>query len=395
MTMEPITAFPTTRPDRVIAIGPDSHADATRTLTVTATYALSEDGRKASLLAGGDGRAVQHLAVEVPMHRLHLITVDPDGIARLKLRPSFHVDHAQRVVRTDAPPTYDAPPDIETLFRDAARNHQLERTYRTDRRDAQTARRDAEVERRGTLAEAFLADPTQRAMVHPAPTPTRCDLATPLGRVRFDATDVDMPGRDVPREAHRRFRADLSARHAQHCETRAAELLVHEEKRRLVAAWIAAYGTSDQQARQAAGVLPIPEAIEAMTDHAFAGLRDRPVYARDGARQLQTRLRQDPTHADVVITPGDVVVTSRHASTATAAQWSLVEDLRRACPTAAVVLRAHRIAWKPQPSAPTVTVFGVLVTLKRGPFTLRREFAAPGGQFAERALPVGENAPAE
>ena len=32
--------------------------EAPRTLAVTATYVLSEEGRKASLLAGGDGRAV-------------------------------------------------------------------------------------------------------------------------------------------------------------------------------------------------------------------------------------------------------------------------------------------------------------------------------------------------
>ena len=31
-------------------------ADAARTLSATASYLLSEDGRKASLLSGGDGR---------------------------------------------------------------------------------------------------------------------------------------------------------------------------------------------------------------------------------------------------------------------------------------------------------------------------------------------------
>ena len=47
-----------------------------RTLSVTATYLLSEDGRKASLLAGGDGHAVQQLALQVPANRLHLVCVD-------------------------------------------------------------------------------------------------------------------------------------------------------------------------------------------------------------------------------------------------------------------------------------------------------------------------------
>src|SRR5262245_58866685 len=102
--------------------------DANRTLTVTGTYLLSEDGQKASLLMGGDGRAVQQLSVNVPTNRLHLVSVDADGVARLKLRPRYETDgEQQRLVRIDAPPTYDSPPDIEALFREAARNHQLER----------------------------------------------------------------------------------------------------------------------------------------------------------------------------------------------------------------------------------------------------------------------------
>jgi hypothetical protein len=35
------------------------------------------------------------------------------------------------------------------------------------------------------------------------------------------------------------------------------------------------------------------------------------------------------------------------------------------------------LAWTKDPKAPTLTLFGVLVTRKVGPFTLRREFLAP------------------
>jgi hypothetical protein len=42
-------------------------------LAVTATYLLSEEGRKASLLEGGNGRATQEIIVEVPANRLHLV----------------------------------------------------------------------------------------------------------------------------------------------------------------------------------------------------------------------------------------------------------------------------------------------------------------------------------
>ena len=65
---------------------------ATKMLTVNATYLLSEEGRKASLLDGGDGKAVQQLSLQVPGNRLHLVSVDAHGVARLKLRPRYQLD---------------------------------------------------------------------------------------------------------------------------------------------------------------------------------------------------------------------------------------------------------------------------------------------------------------
>ena len=100
------------------------------------------------------------------------------------------------------------------------------------------------------------------------------------------------------------------------------------------------------------------------------------------ARRLQSHLRQFPKHADIVITRWDVQVTSAHASTASASQWALVQELRQTFPAAIVTLRTHRLAWTYDRAAPTLTVYGVLVTQKCGPLTLRREFAAPGDEFA-------------
>ena len=114
-----------------------------RTLAVTATYVLTEDGRKALLLAGGDGRAVQEMVVEVPSNRLHLVSVDANGVARLKLRPRYQIAEDQSVARSDSPPEYDSPPSLEDLFREAARNHQLESTYHVERRTNRSKRRDA------------------------------------------------------------------------------------------------------------------------------------------------------------------------------------------------------------------------------------------------------------
>ena len=57
--LQPVTHRPTTNePLRVVPIA--------QTLNVAAMYTLSETGRKTSVLAGGDGKAVQRLTLPVP-----------------------------------------------------------------------------------------------------------------------------------------------------------------------------------------------------------------------------------------------------------------------------------------------------------------------------------------
>ena len=365
------------RPAGPVSAIPTPGPEVPRTLSVTASYLLSEDGRKASLVAGGDGHAVQQIALQVPASRLHLISVDKQGVARLKLRPRFEMDGDRGIVRVDAAPLYDSPPTIDDLYRAAARNHELETAYYAERTAERTKRRDSGRELRETVAEAFLADKGQRAVEHPPPSPKRCYLVTEHGRLLFDvATDLGM-AKDVPPEAHRRFRADLRAKQERNRQDRAAQLELHQEKRRFVADWIAVNGTAEQQARQAAGVFPMDEAVAAITDHMFAGLADHPRYIRDGVQRLREHLAQFHEHAATAITPADVGVHSEHAKTATAAQWQLVREIHNRIPAATVVLREHRLTFKRDAQVPALIVFGILVTLKHGPFTLRREYQAP------------------
>ena len=375
--MDSVTAFVPRQTELLPAVGASPSADEAQTLAVTVTYLLSEEGRKASLLAGGDGRARQELAVQVPTNRLHLVTVDVDGVARLKLRPRYELDDEQRVRLIDEMPTYDTPPATEDLFRDAARNHQLERAYETQRRLARDRRRDADRERRTKVAQIFLADQTQRALLHPAPTPKCCYVATETGRVLFDVSTDIGPARDVPPEAHRRFRADLRTRRERNLQDRAAQLALHEEKKRVIAAWIAAHGTPDQQARQAAGVLPMDEAIEAMTDDVFRALADQPRYLQDGVAQLQNHVHEMPEYRDMTVTRQDLVVTSSNAKQATAAQWAAVKQIQGLMPAATVTLRMHRVAWRRDPQVALPPVFSILVTQRVEPFTFRREYAVP------------------
>jgi hypothetical protein len=351
-----------------------ANSEVARSLSVTASYVLTEVGRKASLLAGGDGHALQQITLQVPTNRLHLVSVDKQGVARLKLRPRYEMESERGVVRIDAAPIYDEPPTIDELYRAAAKNHELEATYFAARNAARSRKGEADRAFRETEAEAFLADKSQRAVTHPPPTPKRCHLESDKGRLLFDiATDLGR-AKDVPAEAHRRFRADLRERDQRNRQERATQLALHEDKKRHIAEWVAAYGTEEQKLRQADGMLPMVEAIEGITDQAFEAVAHLSLYMHDGASRLQAFLRELTGTSDIVIAPADVTVRSAHAVKATAAQWVIVQQLRSQLPDANVVLREHVLSSKRYNGAESMTIFGVLVTKKHGPFVLRREY---------------------
>lgn len=354
--------------------------DVARTLSVTASYVLSEAGRKASLLAGGDGRAAQQIALQVPANRLHLVSVDKQGVARLKLRPHFQRDGERGLVCIDAAPLYDAPPTIDELYRAAAKNHELESAYYAERVTRRSKRTEEERAHRERVAEAFLADKDQRAVAHPPPSPKRCYVITERGRLLFEVTTDHGLAKGIPPEAHQRFRADLRAKEERNRQNRIAQLAHHEEKKRFIAEWIAVNGTDEQKRRQAAGVLPMAEAIDGMTDQEFAVNGCLPLYTRDGAARLQQFLRESTGSADIVVSPSDVVVRSTHAVKATAAQWAIVQDLQWLVPDANVVLREHVLSSKRHQESASLTVFGVLVTKRHGPFVLRREYVVIDSQ---------------
>ena len=365
--MEPVA-------DALVQAEPDRE----RALRVTVTYLLSEQGRKASLLAGGDGRAVQQITVTVPAGRLHLVSVDPKGVARLKLRPSFELDAQQRVIIKDAPPTYHAPPTPDDLFREAARNHQLERAYHLERSAEKAKHREVDVDLRTEVAKGFLNDRTQRAVERPTPAPTHCFLIAEGGRrLRFDVSLDEGSARDVPAEAYRRFMADMRVRRERGRQQRCIDATQYDDKRQFIAAWIGTHGTADQRARHAAGVLSIEEPAQAIADEAFAVLNGQSRYVGIDDARLQAHLRLCPGCAEAVVTSADLTITVTEARSVTAAQWERMQELKALVPDAEVVLRAHKIGWKPHPEAPTLTAFGVRVTRKVGPFILKREYAAP------------------
>lgn len=60
----------------------------------------------------------------------------------------------------------------------------------------------------------------------------------------------------------------------------------------------------------------------------------------------------------------------------TAAQFALVQEVRCLMPDATVTLRSHKLTWKRNVQVALEPLFGVLVTQRVGPFTVRREYAA-------------------
>jgi len=351
-----------------------------RNLTAFATYHLSDAGRKAALLAGLDARAVQQLTIDIPINRLHLVRVDAQGVARLRLRPQYvRQGDPERIVRIDAPPVFDVPPTVDSLFALAATHHELHQLHDGQRATAEARRADAERELRLAAAVAFLQDPNARAIPHPRPTAVRCLLQTPRGRRLFDVRADGPVARDVPSEALRRFRADRQARLDRHRAMRDEQAATHLAKKAAIADWLATHGSADQRARHTAGMLAMHEAIEAIAAHSFAAADDLPPYAHDGAARLQQHLRSTASaYADVTVAPADLLVTTTLATSATREQWSLLEHLQSTLPEATVRLRTHRLSWRADAHAPALTVYSVVVTQRVSLFTLRREYAAPG-----------------
>ena len=117
------------------------------------------------------------------------------------------------------------------------------------------------------------------------------------------------------------------------------------------------------------------EAIEGITEQAFAVNCRLAPYTRDGADRLQ-QFRESTGTADIVVTPSDVVVRSVNAVKATAPQWAVVRNLQSLVLDATVVLREHVLSSTRHDST-SLTVFGVLVKKAHGPFVLRRESVVP------------------
>ena len=278
-------AMPTTRRIDSPLHAVPAPADAARALTVGAEYRLSETGRKASLLNGGDGRADQQVTLTLPATRLHLVRVSKDGVARLKLRPQLQIkrratdrqNQGEADLRPSANDRRVAPgrcsqPRIgKGVLRPARPQHRSLAARRISNWLEETARE-------------FLNDPARRAIVHPSPTSRRCQVITSRGTVHFDVKHDFGLARQVPLEAFRRYQNDLRIRNGQSAIQREHDQAVHSERQRLMREWVEAHGTLDQRERLAAGMLPDSEWINAVADSTFTPLATSPDLRRQWRR---------------------------------------------------------------------------------------------------------------
>jgi hypothetical protein len=284
-------------------------------------------------------------------------------------------DH--RVIKIKLAPVYDHPPTIDELFQDDARNHELERAYHAQRTTAQAAKRETLDEWRNQVALEFLGDPSRRAVVYPPPSKRRCQVMTDRGPVHFDAKRDMGVARQIPLEAFRRFDNDVRIRHGRGADQRSRNLAVHAQRQQMMHEWIAVHGTHDQRERLSAGVLPFEEFVDALTEVTFQPLSHLTPYQMDGVARMQAHLRQLPGHADVIVAPNDLSVVTRLLPTASAIQWSTVNEIRNVIPGAQVQLRERSLAWSRNADAPKLRLVSALVTTRVGPVLLRREFHIP------------------
>jgi hypothetical protein len=182
----------------------------------------------------------------------------------------------------------------------------------------------------------------------------------------------------VQPEALRRFEADVRIRHARGAERRAQTEAIHTAKQQVMRDWVHEHGSPDQRARLEAGVLPFEEFLEAFADETFRSLEHLERYSHDGPQRLQAHLRRLGSHPDAVVAPAELSVVTRLPSTATPAQWAVIQRIHSTLGTANVQLRERSLGWTRHPDAPKLKLTTALVTTIVDGISIRREYYVPG-----------------
>jgi hypothetical protein len=337
-------------------------------IAAVATIRLSLRGRRASLVAGGDGRRTQRRVINIPAADIELVRVNAKGRASLILTPRITATPTGLLRQSRELPEYDLLPSDEQLLADARGLAALRHAYETQRT---TTRNDA----KEVFAQEFLRDASLRALVHPPPTVLRCVCRTEHGLLIFRDTDTGTAA-SVPVEAHRRFRADLANRVRANREQRERELAAHKAKHACMCRWIETHGTPDQRTRLLVGRLADAEMYEAIAHHVFALLNDRPRYIHNAHGDLVAHYRREQPDHVPNIPRTEVKIESTLVVHLSAAQWAELTSIQALLPTSILTVRRYRIYWSQRPGRhdPHLVHFAILAKYRMEPLTLVRSY---------------------
>jgi hypothetical protein len=307
-------------------------------------YLLSEQGRRESLLNGGDGHRIQEVTGDVDESDLACFNVDDDGNAGLDLLGSFHVfsqpalEFSDRARWQDSSHTqheyeihWDVVPSWDDLM-DIAR--QLKKD--ADNTAGFAAEREKAKEQAG---DAFVKDQRARA------TSVAKDHVL-IGEHRFDRYHP------VGMAAHRRWQHDQDE--------------LKKTNRATLAEWVGQHGTENQRQRLAAGLLPWKEAFDAAEDYLFRPAEGFRLYERFEITDVCLCLSRAEGETC------DVKFQSVDATELTADEWEEFSRIKSHLPGAQFQLREHRAQCASVTEAQVRR--GVIVKFTMGQLAFKREF---------------------
>ena len=299
--------------------------------TIRVFYQLDESGRKASLLAGGNGKAAQFIDVEMTAELLAVVHVDDNGNATYNLSP---LEVCYPIVRNWYSAPLSMPEAVVEVLRIAAEKQakaeQATREAAEKKAVEEKARAEKDTQWLALVKRYAAGDPEVKKTEQYTYQLNHVDswyASTPELRAQIDA------------EATRRekIQAEVDAAKRAAKEKAQAEIDAKIDAARL--AWLRAHGTVDQVERFEERVLPhdeLMEAIHAATLPTTLG----------GVEEYQAHSSAEVEHEDNCDEESSVVweVEDGNDCALTSAQWARLKAVRVGAaeiPGAVVDVRKH------------------------------------------------------
>jgi hypothetical protein len=352
------------------------------------TYSLSEVGQKASLLAGGNGKAIQTVEADVHPEDLALFSVSTDGKLSLAINTEqlrYLYSHMSSPQTDTQAVKFDSPQDYASLIK-------VMRSAPQQLADAIAAEIDSLIAEWLSNKETY-SSYTQIPPFLPTDHPRRAELTVMAERRQADA-DTKREQRIAERVAgidpktiglgrtefgiyvHQwpsgedRFTLDsphyatldaiLKEREAQEEKKARIEANRTEKEEAFLDAWVAENGTDSEKERHSEGLLPRGEVFDRIKADLFG---DRPKFNwRDHKPKCTCEYQTCAAEHDV-----------DDATELTDSEFQSLKQLRADFPDAEVTPRIHKITRKECEDKVKIATGRVQIAI--GPFTFTRSFA--------------------